>query len=85
MVNGKYQTSQSALPDGERSMSIIVNGRRTEFKQGETLTDLLRRMKYVFPLVVVRIDGEVIAKSGYDKTLVTDESEIEVLHLTSGG
>jgi sulfur carrier protein len=85
MVNGKYLTSPSVLPDGERSMSIIVNGRRTEFKQGETLTNLLRRMNYVFPLVVVRIDGAVIAKSAYDRTMITDGSDVEVLHLTSGG
>ena len=66
-------------------MSITVNGRETEFKPGESLTDLLRRMNYVFPLVVVRIGGEVIAKSAYDRTLVIDGSEIEVIHLTSGG
>jgi sulfur carrier protein len=66
-------------------MSIVVNGLRTEFKQGETLTDLLRRMNYVFPLVVVRIGGDVIAKSAYDSTIVPDGAVIEVLHLTSGG
>ena len=41
-------------------MSIQVNGREIEWLENETIKELLKRMKYTFPLVVVKIDNKVI-------------------------
>ncbi|MCK4614902.1 MAG: sulfur carrier protein ThiS [Thermoplasmata archaeon] len=66
-------------------MTIEVNGREIEFVEGETVTRLLKRMRYVFPLVVVKIDGTVIPRDRFKETRIPDNVEVEVMHLTSGG
>ncbi|KYK29052.1 MAG: thiamine biosynthesis protein ThiS [Candidatus Proteinoplasmatales archaeon SG8-5] len=66
-------------------MGIKVNTKPVDWVEGETVTQLLSRMTYTFPLVVVKIDGEVIPKSEYPNTYIPDDSEVEVIHLISGG
>lgn len=66
-------------------MSITVNGRTVEFKEGESLNRLLKRMRYNFPMVIVKLDGEIIERKDHIRTKVHDNSEVEVIHLTSGG
>ena len=66
-------------------MTIIVNGNEKEYIEGETVTRLLLRMRYVFPMVIVKVNGRVIQKADYGDTVIPDESNVEVIHLTSGG
>ena len=64
---------------------IEVNKNEVDFVPDETIAQLLKRMNYTFPLVVVKINGKVIPKAEYDETIVPDNSIIEVIHLISGG
>ena len=66
-------------------MSIEVNTNPMDLIDNETITQLLKRMNYTFPLVVVKIDGQVIPKAKYSETIVPDNSKVEVIHLISGG
>ena len=66
-------------------MAIKVNGGGVEFVKGETISELLKRMNYKFPLVVVKVNGEVIATGKYKETKFPDKSTIDIIHLTSGG
>ncbi len=66
-------------------MSIIVNTREMEYIPEETMTQLLKRMKYMFPLVVVKIDGVVIPRVEFPETTFPDGVNIEIIHLISGG
>lgn len=66
-------------------MTIEVNGNQVDFVEGESVTQLLKRMNFVFPLVVVKIDGNVMAKFDYPETKIPDNSKVEVIHLISGG
>ena len=66
-------------------MSIEVNGKNVEWEKNETVEMLLRRMKYTFPLVVVKINEKVIPKKDFSKTVISDNSKIIVLHMISGG
>ena len=64
---------------------IIVNGRKVDFVENETVTDLLKRLKYVFPNLVVKINGELVKKIDFSDTVINDESEVAVIHMISGG
>ena len=64
---------------------IIVNGRKVDFVENETVSDLLKRLKYVFPNVVVKINGELVKKTDFANTVINDESEVAVIHMISGG
>jgi len=66
-------------------MSIEVNGKHTEWVKNETVEQLLKRMKYTFPLVVVKINEKVILKKDFPITIIPDKSKIAVLHMISGG
>ena len=66
-------------------MSIEVNKNSIAWVEDETIKQLLKRMNYTFPLVVVKIDGQVIPKAKYSETIVPDNSRVEVIHLISGG
>jgi thiamine biosynthesis protein ThiS len=53
--------------------------------KNETVKELLTRMKYTFPLVVVKIDDEVIPRSSFSDVKVPDNTKISVIHMISGG
>ena len=69
----------------EGEMGIIVNQEARDWVEGETVAQLLLRMKYTYPLVAVRIDGRLVSKSAYDKETIPNNSRIDVVHLMSGG
>ena len=64
---------------------IYVNGKKVEFLENETVKDLLKRMKYTFPNVVVKINGKLVKRTDFPDTIVPDESNIAVIHMISGG
>lgn len=66
-------------------MSIEVNGRKVEWVEKETIKELLKRMKYTFPLVVVKINDKVIPRSNFLKVTIPDNSKVAVIHMISGG
>jgi len=66
-------------------VSIEVNGREIEWVENETIKQLLRRMRYTFPLVVVKINQKVVLRKDFSDTIVPDKSLIDVIHMISGG
>lgn len=64
---------------------IKVNGESLEHRQGMTVKDVLQAKNYVFPLLVVKVDGELVSREAFARHLVPDGGVIEVIHLTSGG
>jgi thiamine biosynthesis protein ThiS len=66
-------------------MSIEVNGDTVPYIEGETVTELIARMNYVFPMLVVVIDDRIIQETDFPSTQFPDGATIEIIHLTSGG
>ncbi len=66
-------------------MSIEVNGKKVDWVENETVTQLLKRMRYIFPLVVVKIDNKVVLKKDFSEVVVPDDSKVSVIHMISGG
>ena len=66
-------------------MSITVNGKKIDFVKDETVKNLLIRVKYSFPLVVVKINNKVIPRSKFSEVVIPDNSNISVIHMISGG
>lgn len=64
---------------------IKVNGNNVDFIKNETVSQLLKRMKYVFPNVVVKINGDLVKRTDFIDTIVPDKSEVSVIHMISGG
>jgi thiamine biosynthesis protein ThiS len=66
-------------------MSIDVNTLKKDWVKGETVAELLRRMNYVYPMLVIKINGEIIPRTQYATKIILDGSTVEVIHLESGG
>ncbi len=66
-------------------MTIEVNSNIVDFVEGETIAQLLKRMNFVFPLIVVKIDGVLVKKTDFDSTTFPDGASIQMIHLISGG
>ena len=66
-------------------MPITVNKNEIDFVEGENVASLLARMNYVFKQIVVKIDGQVIKKTDYETTIISDGAVIEAIHLIRGG
>jgi len=66
-------------------MSIDVNGEAIPYIKDETISELLVRMNYVFPMLVVVVDGKIIQETEFKSAKFEDGAKIEVIHLTSGG
>ena len=64
---------------------IIVNGKNVDFVEKETVSDLLKRMKYTFPNIVVKINDQLVKRTDFSNTIVNDKSEVSVIHMISGG
>ena len=66
-------------------VGIEVNSKKVEWMKNETVGQLLKRMGYVFPLVVVKINDKIIPKNDFSNVVVPDKSKIAVIHMISGG
>ena len=66
-------------------MSIKVNNKNIEWVENETIKKLLKRMKYTFPLIVVKINKKIITRDKYSKVIIPDNSNVEIIHMISGG
>ena len=66
-------------------MSISVNGKVVDWVKNETVKDLLKRMRYTFPLVVVKINEKVVPRKDFPDVKIPDKSKVAVIHMISGG
>jgi len=64
---------------------ISVNEQPLAWRENLSVSELLKICKYSFPLIIVKINGEIVAKSEYEKFMVPDGANVSVIHLMSGG
>lgn len=62
---------------------IYVNGKETE--NCKSLSALLEKGGFRRDRIAVEINGEIIKKSDYDKTVLNDGDKIEVVSFVGGG
>jgi len=67
-------------------MKILLNNRE-DIIDGEniTVTDLLQIKKMTFRMRIIKINGNLIEKNMYDKTVIKDGDNVQVIYLMSGG
>lgn len=67
-------------------MKILLNNREEIF-EGETITvnEMLALKKYSYRMRIVKINGIFIPVETYDRTLIRNGDEVQMLYLMSGG
>jgi sulfur carrier protein len=64
---------------------IQVNGDPLDWQEGMTVRDVLIARKYVFPMLIISLDGAMVPRKDYDTTVIPDGATLQVIHLMSGG
>ena len=64
---------------------ITVNSDPMPHRPGMTIQDILDERKYIFRMLAVSVNGQVIARKDYKTTVVPDEADVQVIHMISGG
>jgi sulfur carrier protein len=64
---------------------IQVNGDPLAWTPGLTVRGVLKVKNYVFPLLIISIDGVRVEPPAYDTTAIPDGAVVQVIHLLSGG
>ena len=65
---------------------IRVNDKfEVEWEEGMTVTELLKQLRFTFPLIIVSVDGVLVPQEDYATRHIPDSAEVKVLHMTAGG
>lgn len=64
---------------------MTVNGKKVNLKEAITLSDFLEQNAYQTERIAVERNGDIIPKSAYQHTLLSDEDKIEIVHFVGGG
>lgn len=64
---------------------ITVNGDKIPYEDHMTVARVLQVMNYIFRMLIVRVNGELVQKKDYATTVVPEGANVEVIHLISGG
>lgn len=64
---------------------IRVNGRDMEWEEDLNVDLLLKKCKYTFPLIMVKINGKYVPKEKYKDTLIKDNDDVQAIHSIAGG
>jgi sulfur carrier protein len=66
-------------------MGITVNNKEYEYVENETVSGLLKRLKFRFPLIIVKINGKLVSRDNFTETIIPPGAVVSAVHLISGG
>ena len=64
---------------------IEVNGKKLAWEEGMTVRRVLQLMNYTFPLIIVRVNGELVNNQDWDTTVIPQGANVQALHQMAGG
>ncbi|MHC4636838.1 MAG: sulfur carrier protein ThiS [Planctomycetota bacterium] len=66
---------------------LKINGVEKQFPEGipATVAELIQNLGYDTAAIVAEIDGQIIKKEDFDKTLLKQEQTVELLRFVGGG
>ncbi|MCK9328416.1 MAG: sulfur carrier protein ThiS [Candidatus Cloacimonetes bacterium] len=67
-------------------MKLKVNGNIKHFDEEKlSISELLNKLNYTFPKIIVKINNDIISKKDYDITIIKDNDIVLLIHMISGG
>jgi thiamine biosynthesis protein ThiS len=67
-------------------MNITLNNSPEFIDRDEiSISELIKLKNFIFKMLVVKHNGQVIKKQDYDTTIVKNGDNVVILHLVSGG
>ena len=66
-------------------MSVVINGENREISSPVTVTTLLRELGLDARKIALEHNLEIVPRSAYDNTLISDGDRLEIVHFIGGG
>ena len=67
-------------------MTLVVNGKQTNITDGLTISELLVEENVKMPqMVSVELNGQILKRSEFDRTVLKDDDKVEFLYFMGGG
>jgi thiamine biosynthesis protein ThiS len=67
------------------TITIIANGQPRTVKAGSTIADLLQELAIAPARVVAQLDGVIMARSDFERSILQEGSRLELVTLVGGG
>ena len=67
------------------SIKIFINGKEEEFEKEMTVAELLKEKNIRPEVVTVEVNEELVDKEDYEKTVLKDQDEVEMVFYIGGG
>jgi sulfur carrier protein len=64
---------------------ITINGDPSDIGEGLTITELLRARNFLFPLLIIKINGDYVPRESWPDRRVPAGARVDIIHLISGG
>jgi thiamine biosynthesis protein ThiS len=64
---------------------VHVNGEAREVVKGLSLSELINLLDLPLQRIAVELNREVVRRSEWDKTVLSDQDRIEIVHFVGGG
>ncbi|MHA1601685.1 MAG: sulfur carrier protein ThiS [Promethearchaeota archaeon] len=64
---------------------IRLNNHNHPWTEGLTVQNLLEQNNYIYPDIIVKIDGKFIPKEDYKDVIIQDGADVLALHMFGGG
>jgi sulfur carrier protein len=68
-----------------RQISVFVNGVKHDISGGGSVLDLLRQLQIDSGRVAVELDKSIVRKRDWERTVVADGAQLEVVEFVGGG
>ncbi len=56
-----------------------------DWQPGMTVQDVIRKLKFTFPMLVVTVNGKVIPKEEWETYELQEKDNVKILHMIAGG
>jgi len=67
-------------------MNLVINGKETNIADGLTVNQLLTQENIQMPdMVSVEVNGQILKRTRFDRTVLKDDDKVEYLYFIGGG
>lgn len=66
-------------------ITIRLNGQDRNLPEGTTVATLLDMLELAPVMVVVEVDGDILARDQHPETVLNAGAEVEIVHFVGGG
>lgn len=71
--------------DSPATITIKLNGKADRRPVGQTVIDLIASKNLKPQMVVVEINGTIVARASFAETVLESGDEVEIVHFVGGG